>query len=373
MTRSVEERATEALAGPVGPDHLLRKLLEDLVEERRRLDRRLERISRISDGYQAQLRDVNRDLSAANERLTTALSEVRTLRGFIPMCTRCKRVRDDEGYWGEVASYLGKHSDAILSQGMCPACVRGVEPETAVPSGRPATSGSEEDGVAESSHLAGLLSNPAFQGHPLLDEYARLSRRFTKLAHRLEKISRISDGFQAQLRELNDALQRASRTDPLTGLANRREMMERLHAEANRSFRNSRPFVLVMIDLDEFKAVNDTYGHDAGDAVLKEVAILFRTNLRSFDLCARWGGEEFLLLLAETSPDMAVVTAEKLRSLAEAVRLPHGGAELRITFSAGVATHPPEGNVEDTIREADQALYQAKRAGRNRVVVASPL
>lgn len=359
MARDSDERIQTLLADPAHQDHPLLAVCKKLLEDRNRLNRRLERIGRISDGYQAQLRDLNRELIATNERLGTALTEVRTLRGFVPICSRCKKVRDDEGYWDEVESYLSKHSEAVLSQGVCPSCARGADPDRRFKS-------SEEE-----RRLTEVCREHA--ENPLLPEHLRLSKRYAKLERRLEKISKISDGFQTQLKELNKVLQRASLTDALTGISNRRAMLERLQAESNRSARSGKTFSLMMIDLDHFKRINDEYGHEAGDQVLKEVARIFRENVRSFDLCARWGGEEFLVLLADTSSENAVTAAEKLRSLVEDVAVAYAGHLIGITFSAGLATHEPETAIAETLREADRALYCAKQAGRNRLVVAETL
>lgn len=348
---------------PAYQDHPLMDACRKLLADRDKMNRRLERIGRISDSYQAQLRELNRELVESNERLATALGEVKTLRGFVPICSRCKKVRDDEGYWDVVESYLERHSEAVLSQGVCPDCAAGVEPERTFQS----PLGADEEG----ERLEKVSREHA--GNPLLPEHSRLSRRYAKLARRLEKISKISDGFQSQLKDLNGVLQRASVTDSLTGISNRRGMVERLQAEVNRTGRKGQTFSLLMCDIDHFKRINDTFGHEAGDEVLKEVARLFRENLRSFDLCARWGGEEFLVLLADTAREPAVTVAEKLLTLVADQALDYGGHLLRFTVSGGLATHDPDTALNDTLREADRALYAAKQAGRNRLVSAETL
>ncbi len=351
------------LADPAHADNPLLAVCRKLHEERTRLHRRLERIGRISDGYQSQLRELNRELVAANDRLGTALSEVRTLRGFVPICSRCKKVRDDEGYWDEVESYLGRHSEAVLSQGVCPDCSRGVDPQRRFKSA--------DENAEETRRLNGVLQEHT--GNPLLPEHVRLSKRYARLSRRLDKISKISDGFQSQLKDLNAVLQRDSLTDPLTGIANRRGMVDRLQAETNRAARGGKTFSLLMVDLDHFKRINDNYGHEAGDQVIKEVARLLRENLRSFDLCARWGGEEFLVLLADTTSDQATSVAEKLRGLVESQPVAYAGHQLIVTLSAGLATHDPETALSETLREADRALYAAKQTGRNKLVTAETL
>ncbi len=161
----------------------------------------------------------------------------------------------------------------------------------------------------------------------------------------------------------------ASRYDALTGLYNRRRFGELLDAEINRCRRFDRGFSLLMLDIDDFKKINDTYGHMMGDQLLKTFGRLLAGMLREMDLACRWGGEEFVALLPETSMEGAFVVAEKIRSETEAVRLIHKGIELGFTVSIGLA-HFPNGNgsMDNAIETVDQSLYSAKKAGKNRVV-----
>ncbi|MEI7895220.1 MAG: GGDEF domain-containing protein, partial [Myxococcales bacterium] len=163
-------------------------------------------------------------------------------------------------------------------------------------------------------------------------------------------------------------LEHTSRTDPLTSLANRRAMRELLAAEVSRARRHGSPLVVVSLDLDHFKAINDTYGHDAGDAVLVQVAAVMERNLRREDSCGRWGGEEFLMVLPECGLEASTNVAEKLRGRIEQATVILGGRTLRVTASIGVATFSVDDSVEDLLRRADDAMYAAKRGGRNRVV-----
>lgn len=164
-------------------------------------------------------------------------------------------------------------------------------------------------------------------------------------------------------------------TDGLTGLPNRRKAESRLHAEIARAKRHDQPFSVALLDIDRFKRVNDTYGHAAGDHVLKTLAgVLFR-ELREVDLVARLGGEEFLVILPATDPPGARRTAERLRCAVEraGATLP-GGTALTYTVSIGVASWPDDGETAELLLErADQALYMAKREGRNRTVVYSEM
>jgi diguanylate cyclase (GGDEF)-like protein len=171
----------------------------------------------------------------------------------------------------------------------------------------------------------------------------------------------------ARLRTSRVELERLSVTDPLTGLDNRRRMMEALQNEILRSRRLGHVFSVVMADVDHFKAYNDEHGHPAGDEALKCVALVLRESLRDVDSVARYGGEEFFVLLPETTAEDAADLAKRVRSqLAKYV--PPAGA---VTLSFGVAEYPLNGlNGEALIDAADEALYEAKNGGRDRVAVA---
>jgi diguanylate cyclase (GGDEF)-like protein len=160
--------------------------------------------------------------------------------------------------------------------------------------------------------------------------------------------------------------------DPLTGIANRQAVLNRLEDELSRAARYRRPLSLVMVDLDHFKRLNDTYGHEAGDTVLQEVATRVAGNIRTTDLVGRFGGEEFLLVLPETDADAAATMAEKLRRVVAGtpIRL-REGHDVTVTLSAGVAGSPGAHlpHLDALVRHADAALYSAKALGRNTVYV----
>ena len=168
----------------------------------------------------------------------------------------------------------------------------------------------------------------------------------------------------AQLALKSRELELLSVTDRLTGLGNRNKLDERLAEELARSRRHGTAFALIMLDIDHFKAVNDTHGHQAGDEVLAGTAALLRQHSRTSDVVGRWGGEEFLLLCPETDEGGAMFLAEQLRACIEAARFPEVG---RITASFGVAAFRPADDGEALLRRADEALYRAKEKGRNRV------
>jgi diguanylate cyclase (GGDEF)-like protein len=160
-------------------------------------------------------------------------------------------------------------------------------------------------------------------------------------------------------------------TDALTGLANRRSFDDELALEWRRAERVGDSLALLLIDLDNFKSINDELGHQAGDAVLRRVAAILDSGARQVDLAARYGGEEFALLTPETDIVGATKLAERLRSAIEAatVKLPNG-AEVSVTASVGVAVKGELERAEQLVTAADEALYEAKRNGKNRIVTA---
>ncbi|MCC7323032.1 MAG: diguanylate cyclase [Gemmatimonadaceae bacterium] len=168
----------------------------------------------------------------------------------------------------------------------------------------------------------------------------------------------------------NRRLEVLAHTDPLTAVLNRRALTERLNSELERVKRYETQVSLLLIDIDHFKRVNDSYGHLVGDDVLTDVGALLQSAVRSVDVVARYGGEEFVIALPETGLMGATVFAERIRELIEEHRFSHaGGSELHLTASVGVACYPSPGleTVEDLLATADQALYRAKAEGRNRV------
>jgi diguanylate cyclase (GGDEF)-like protein len=175
----------------------------------------------------------------------------------------------------------------------------------------------------------------------------------------------------AELREANEQLSRLAVTDSLTGLANRRALLETMNREIERSKRHEHPLAIIMFDIDRFKAVNDIHGHAAGDRVLQRVAELALGVVRSADLLARYGGEEFLLLAPETDRSQAVQLAERIRIALHAAEVPVDHTTIRFTASFGIAClRDDDTDASAIIARADQALYAAKQGGRNRVVAA---
>lgn len=162
--------------------------------------------------------------------------------------------------------------------------------------------------------------------------------------------------------------------DPLTGLFNRRYMEETLEREVHRSARNAECLALLMLDIDHFKQFNDTFGHPAGDTLMRGLGDFLSQRTRGQDIACRYGGEEFVLILAYSSIDGARKRAEILREEIKQLTVQHAGQVLgRISFSIGISAFPDCGTtVEELLRTADQALYRAKTEGRDRVVVGCP-
>ncbi len=194
---------------------------------------------------------------------------------------------------------------------------------------------------------------------------ARVAERTATLTTTNERLKReVEERSRAEA-----ALERAAATDYLTGLANRPALLRQLEHEVERFRRTGRVFSLLLADLDHFKPVNDTLGHEAGDRVLVRVAQLLRQVVRGQDVVCRWGGDELLAFLPETAAEGAAQLAERLRATVEAAELVPDAAGHRLTLSLGVATIAGDETAADCIRRADEALYRAKAEGRNRVAV----
>jgi diguanylate cyclase (GGDEF)-like protein/PAS domain S-box-containing protein len=177
---------------------------------------------------------------------------------------------------------------------------------------------------------------------------------------------------EREVQALQERLREQSTHDALTGLYNRRYLEETLGRELISAERHGHPVSVIMADLDHFKAVNDRYGHLGGDEVLRVFGDLMKRHARGSDICCRYGGEEFLLVLPQMAKDNAVERAAQLCSAMASVPIPYGALAIRLTGSFGVATFPRDGRTADElIAAADIALYAAKAAGRNRVNVSS--
>ena len=200
-------------------------------------------------------------------------------------------------------------------------------------------------------------------------EFAELRARVNSML-RIKRLQEELAERERQLREINERLLFISRTDVLTETDNRRHLEERLGEMWEHATRLDEALACVMCDLDKFKSVNDTYGHQAGDAVLRHFAGILKEQAREIDRVGRYGGEEFMLLLPGAPLDDAVGFAERVRKAVEEHTFTFDGGELRRTASFGVAgwPHPRIKDCEALVRAADDAMYVAKETGRNRVV-----
>ncbi|MEA4888545.1 MAG: diguanylate cyclase [Clostridiaceae bacterium] len=199
-----------------------------------------------------------------------------------------------------------------------------------------------------------------------------LKKTRDELLRSIEELRTAKDMIEQQNAKLNAmmaSLDKQSRTDSLTGLSNRRCMMDRLMQEEKKKTDPDKPLTLVMGDIDFFKSVNDTYGHLAGDQVLVTIAEIMQSTVQSDDLVCRWGGEEFLILFTDESTAKAADLTEQIRSeVARQVFSTHH-ANFHLTMTFGIAVHRANDTLDSLINRADQALYEGKRAGRNKIVV----
>lgn len=246
-----------------------------------------------------------------------------------------------------------------------------------------------------------LKSDPATSGIPVImvsaqreprnkkdgfeagvDDYVTKPFEFEEVDARIRAMLRKRDLYRdlaaknQQLEASNAQLEEMATVDELTGLANFRVFKRRLKDDWLRAARYETPLSLVMFDLDDFKRVNDSYGHQAGDRVLREFATLVAGGARATDIAARYGGEEFAMILPHTGGERAVRVAERIRRAVEEFPFGERQPPIRVTVSAGIATYPASPGIdsaEQLVAAADRALYSAKKAGKNRVVVQEPV
>jgi len=202
-------------------------------------------------------------------------------------------------------------------------------------------------------------------------ELRALAVSFNHMASRLDETHRLLDRRHRELTRANEVLEQLSATDGLTQLFNHRHFQNQLAREAKRTERTGAPLCLLLVDVDDFKHLNDRLGHSAGDRVLQEIARAMQAQIRETDYLARYGGEEFVLLLPQTSVEGGAALAEKIRGAVEALAAPVIGPAGRVQVTVSIGLAPYETGPEATFDAADRALYEAKAAGKNRVVVAS--
>ena len=219
-----------------------------------------------------------------------------------------------------------------------------------------------------------LTEPERYPPHEEMVNFIMASAMLAAVTYLAGMLSRLRRELKLRRQELADALARIqdmATHDELTQLANRRKMLLALAEEAARRDRSGQTLCVAVIDLDHFKRINDTLGHAAGDAALRQFAEQAQACVRRGDLLARWGGEEFLVLLPCTDIDAAQVVLERIRTRGRAIAARDPGAAIAVTFSAGVAESPVGEAVELAIERADVAMYRAKREGRDRVLRAA--
>lgn len=205
----------------------------------------------------------------------------------------------------------------------------------------------------------GTFLNDRRVGEAVLTEGDRLRVGYTVLKYAMRDIVEI---------EFDNKIYRMATTDSLTGLLSREYFHQQFSDIFHRSERYQRPFSVMMVDIDDFKSVNDTYGHPAGDRVLEQIGRMILDIIRHEDIAARYGGEEFAILLPETSPENARYPAERLRRSLEVFRFTVDDKRFSITISIGIAGYPDcASTMDELVDKADTALYEAKKAGKNTV------
>jgi len=372
---AVLEHAASVIRAKSGQEELAREYAE-LAVKYRELSRRFFKTLHISDAYQHQVKD----LALRLEKMVVKNRQLSEL--VLPLCVHCGKVQTDDAYWQRLETFLSRNADFMFDKRVCPDCLAKVQRGLGQPV-RPTLEAAKKQGaqpavkskqeIADEKYLdelRHLVDKAAATDAALGGTLGKFVDRHAKISRRFNKILTISDSYQSQLRDFTQRLELLARTDVLTGLANRWEMTSRLEVEESRGKRHDSVFSVILGDIDHFKAVNDTHGHAAGDLVLRRVAQVMREALRAEDLCARWGGEEFLILLPETSVGQATVVAEKLGELMRANAVAWEGQSISITMSFGVVEIGPDSSVDAGIKRVDDAMYAAKAKGRNQVVAA---
>jgi len=219
-------------------------------------------------------------------------------------------------------------------------------------------------------HAEGIIAKASESDSPLVSEYTDLLSNYKKLYKQLIRLIKINDKQASKLNAENIVLEQHSKFDGLTGILNRRSFNEGLSVEWAKSIKYQTCLTLLMIDIDNFKSFNDTYGHQTGDNILVQAALQIQNRARrSGDMAARYGGEEFVLMLPGLEKINAQKIAEALRTDIEELNYHYKGDYIKITISIGISTMEPGKmvNSDILINRADKALYLAKSTGRNRV------
>jgi len=225
-------------------------------------------------------------------------------------------------------------------------------------------------GGNDMDRFAKVFEERRLADNQLLEEFTLLSKCYEELKQQVNKLSSENEQLKTELVNMVRSLDLASRVDGMTGLANRRDIMEKIDREATRSQRHRHPFTIMLINVDDFKKVNDTHGYNSGDDVLVELARVLRSCVRNEDICARWGGDEFLFLLPETNVESSLPVANKVLEAINMTEFKANKPGIHVTVSIGVCEHEPAQSVHETISRVHQALLNAKRGGKNRSIIA---
>jgi len=226
-------------------------------------------------------------------------------------------------------------------------------------------------GSSDVERFEKVISDIHNADNKLLEEFTHLSECYTMMRLQVNKLSKENEQLKTELVNMVRSLDLASRVDGMTGLANRRDIMEKIDREATRSKRHQHPFTLLLVNVDDYKKVNDTYSYNTGDDVLVELARVLRSCVRNEDICARWGGDEFLILLPETATENSLPVANKIIEAMCMTEFKANKPGIHITVSIGVCEHRPDQTVQESISRVHQALLLAKRGGKNRHIVAT--
>jgi diguanylate cyclase (GGDEF)-like protein/PAS domain S-box-containing protein len=263
---------------------------------------------------------------------------------------------------GKALSYLGKNAYEVLQPWMEKTDLLADKPEIH----------SEKTVHLDSSHYLDVRVTPLYDKNQLVNGRLMVFRDITERKQVEKRLRQANDKLQGQLIEiglLQSKLREQAIRDPLTNLFNRRYLEETLDRELSRAAREGYLVCLIMMDIDHFKRVNDTYGHEAGDLVLKAISEALSEHSRRGDFACRFGGEEFVVVMPNISLETAYERAESLRQSLTLLRVPYEYYSLSVTISMGIACYPENGQTREAIlRAADQAMYGAKEAGRDHIL-----
>ena len=279
------------------------------------------------------------------------------------ICPSCGKVLTPDGRWEK-----GSGTAPPGTGNLCPECRTRTDAEakdTAEDAREP------EDGDVRDLDLADpvirrivpLLDDRMYENNPLAEELRFLLWKYARLMRRLRRMSKIGTEYEHELHELSDAFNHASRTDPVTGIPNRKEMLERLKAEKSRTRRHGGSYAIILADIDHFRALNEAHGREAVDDILASFAAAMRHCLRKEDACARWGADEFIIMLPEAELRDAMVVADKIRGLITEIRLEGRETHEVVTASFGVIVSGEGEDVEDCLRRVSTALESARKLG----------